>query len=147
MNRSDFEGKIRRGRYIGAGTHVPQGDSLVPASYSTAGAVTFLASDIYNGLIVRNPNGGARSDVTPSAAQLVAGCPGVQVGDIIFAQLINGSAGAADAENITITAGAGISFDANQSAASRIVRSGSSKTLYFRFTNVTLGSEAVTLYC
>jgi hypothetical protein len=147
MNRSDFEGKIRRGRYIGAGTHVPQGDSLVPASYATAGPVTFLASDVYNGLIVRNPNGGARSDVTPTAAALVAGCPGVQVGDIIFAQLINGSAGAADAENITITAGAGISFDANQSAQSRIVRSGSSKTLYFRFTNVTLGSEAVTLYC
>ena len=84
MQRSDFEGKIRRGRYIGAGTHVPQGDSLIPASYNTAGVVTYLPTDIYNGLIVRNPNGGARSDVLPSAAALVAATPGVQVGDIIF---------------------------------------------------------------
>jgi hypothetical protein len=147
MQRSDFEGKIRRGRYIGAGTHVPQGDSLIPASYNTAGVVTYLPTDIYNGLIVRNPNGGARSDVLPSAAAMVAATPGVQVGDIIFCQLINGSGAAADAENITITAGAGVSFDANQLSAGRVVRTGCSKTLYFRFTNVTLGSEAVTLYC
>lgn len=146
MQRSDFEGKIRRGRYIGAGSHVPQGDSLIPVSYSSGSAVTYLPTDIYNGLIVRG-GGAAVSDVTPTAAQMVANTPGVQVGDIIWCMIINGNTGAADSANITLTAGSGVSFDANQSAASRVIRTGTSKMIALRFTNVTPGSEAVTFYC
>jgi hypothetical protein len=145
MQRSDFEGKIRRGRYIGAGTHVPQGDSLIPVSYSAAGNITYAATDIYNGIIVRGGNA-AHTDVLPTAAQIVAATPGVQVGDILWFVIINGNAGAADAANITLTAGTGISWDANQAAAAQVIRTGSQKMMALRFTNVTLGSEAITIY-
>jgi len=146
MNRSDFEGKIRRGKYAGPGFGLFKADSPIPGSYGTAGNTTLTAADIYGGLVLVDPNGAARNITTPTAAQLVAVCPGVAVGDVVSCLVMNGSDGAADAENLTIVGGTGVTFDTNEVAAARVVRSQTSRLVNFRFTNVTVGSEAVVCY-
>ena len=40
-------------------------------SYNTAGPVTFLASDLLQRLILRDCNGAARNDTTPTAQQII----------------------------------------------------------------------------
>lgn len=149
MNRSDLEGaEIRRGMKLVAfaGSQLPRGKTPAPATYSTAGAVTFTAADVLGGIIVHDPNGAARTDVLPTAALLVASAPWLQIGDIIRCLIINGSDGAADAENITLAGGTGGTFDANQVAAARVIRSQSSKDIAIRFTGVASGSEAYVVY-
>lgn len=117
----------------------------VPASYAT-GSQTYLASDIIGGTIIHNTGGGGVNGTLPSAALLLAALSagGLQilVGDTIECLIINGGTTA----SITLLAGSGVSFDANQSAASRIIATGSSKLVLLRFTNVQLGSEAYTVY-
>lgn len=137
MNRSDLEDvKVGRGsRLVGfMGSQLPRGDTPAPASYATAGAVTFTAADILGGVIIHDPAGAARTDVLPTLALLLASAPWIRAGDIIRCLIINGSDGAADAENITLAAGTGGSFDANQAAAARVIRSQSSKDIAIRFT-------------
>jgi hypothetical protein len=55
--------------------------------------------------------------------------------------------GADAAETITIGAGTGGAFDANQTAASRLIGQNASKLVRIRFTNVTVSSEAYVVYC
>lgn len=69
---------------------------------ATAGVVTYTADQLMGGFILRDPNGSARSDVTPTAALLVAAMPGAFVGQS-FETTIRNTADAA--ETITITAG------------------------------------------
>lgn len=114
-----------------------------PASIATAGAATYTAAQILGGIIVRNTNGASRSDTLPTAALLVAALPGVRVGDTVRCQIVNGTAGL---ETLTIIAGAGGAFDANQTAASQVIPQNASKTLTIRFTNVTAASEAYVAY-
>jgi predicted RecA/RadA family phage recombinase len=120
-------------------------DDAAPAaaSYSTAGPVTYTAADVLGRTIVRDPNGAARTDVLPTAALLVAALPGVRVGDVVDCLIVNG---ADAAEAITLQAGAGGAFDANQTAASRIIGQNASKLVRVRFTNVTAASEAYVMY-
>lgn len=114
-----------------------------PASYATAGAQTYTVGDVLGGIIVRATTGASRTDTLPTAALLVAALPGVQVGDVITCDIING---ATAAETITIAAGAGGGFDTNQPAASRVIGQNASKTLMIRFTNVTPSAEAYVAY-
>ena len=120
-------------------------DDAAPAaaSYSTAGPQTYTAADIVGRTIVRDPNGASRSDVLPTAALLVAAMPGARVGDVIDCLIING---ADAAETITIGAGTGGTFDANQTAASRVIGQNASKLVRIRLTNVTPASEAYVVY-
>lgn len=115
-----------------------------PTSDATVGARTYTAAEILGGIIVRDPNGASRSDVLPTAALLVAAIPGATIGDVIDCLIING---ADAAETITIGAGAGGGFDANQVAASRLISQNASKLLRIRLTNVTAASEAYVAYC
>lgn len=48
---------------------------LVTTLVATAGAATYTTQAFLNGLIRRDCAGGARSDTTPTAAQLIAGYP------------------------------------------------------------------------
>lgn len=114
-----------------------------PTSDATVGARTYTAAEILGRTIVRDPNGASRSDVLPTAALLVAALPGVRVGDTIDCLIING---ADAAETITIGAGSGGTFDANQTAASRLIGQNASKVIRIRFTNVTAASEAYVVY-
>lgn len=127
-----------------AGWLAGQGEAApAPASINTAGAVTYTAAQILGGIIVRDPNGAARNDVLPTAALLVAAMPGVAVGDIVKTKLING---ADAAETITLSAGAGGGFDANQTAASQVLPQLNSKDIIIRITNVTPAAEAYVAY-
>jgi hypothetical protein len=109
-----------------------------PASYNTAGVVTYLASDIIGSIVVRDPGGAPRTDVLPSAALMVQAMgehTSARIGDTIWCLFINGSSGN---NTITLTGGSGGTLDANQN---------SSKEICIRLTNVTKGSEAYVFYC
>ncbi|HXU03865.1 MAG TPA: hypothetical protein VN903_23045 [Polyangia bacterium] len=109
------------------------------ANYNTAGPVTYLASDLMQRLILRDCNGAARSDVTPSAQQIIdaltvfgrAPVPGNSYEFIIR----NSSAGAFA---ITIVAGAGVTLSpaaitiaqANARAFMVVINSPTAVTIY-----------------
>jgi hypothetical protein len=97
-----------------------------PASYNTAGAVTYLASDIIGSIIVRDPNGAPRTDVLPSAALMVQA-----MGEHATARI--GDTGGA--------------LDPNQNSASAAIQQNTSKEIAIRLANVTKGSEAYVFYC
>lgn len=114
----------------------------VPTAINTAGNVTYTAAQILTGIIVRDTNGGARSDTLPTAALLVAALtPGAQVGDILSCTIVGGGAAI-----LTVLVGAGGAFDAFQLAAQQIVGVGQSKVMKIRLTNVTAAAEAYVVY-
>ena len=112
---------------------------------TTAGAVTYTAAEYLGTLIARDPNGSARADTTPTAAQLVAylysGVKEVLGGNTsqLIETLYINTADAAEA--LTITAGTGVTLVGDVT-----VSQNEAKHLYFRFTNVNSGAEAVTIY-
>lgn len=114
-----------------------------PTSINTAGAATLTAAQLLGGIIVRDPNGAGRTDTLDTAANIVAAIPNAAVGDIFDCLIING---ADAAETITLAAGAGGGFDANQTAAARVIPQNASKMIRIRLTNVTASSEAYVIY-
>jgi predicted RecA/RadA family phage recombinase len=114
------------------------------ASVATVGAATITAAQVLGGIYVRDCAGASRIDTLPTAALLVAATPNPAVGDILRFRVINGSDPIT--EVLTITEGAGGSWDANQTAVSRIVLGGCSKDILIRLTNVTAASEAYVVY-
>lgn len=105
----------------------------------TAGANTWTIAEMLGGLLLRDPTGGARSDVTPTAEDMVAGVSGVAVDDTFRCRMVN----TADAaETVTLTAGTGVTLIPATLAADQ----NQSLDLLVRFTNVTAASEAVTIY-
>jgi hypothetical protein len=113
-----------------------------PASYSTT--QTFTAADIIGGIIVAG-NAGAITDTLPTAALLVAALkaifgPQLAIGATVGCLIVNGGSGI-----ITIAAGSGGTFDTNQTGGQSI-SVGASKYVMLRLTNITLGSEAYTIY-
>jgi hypothetical protein len=111
---------------------------LTVTDSTTAGAVTYTAAGLLGGLITRDPNGSGRSDVTPTAALLVAAVPGATVGDS-FEFTIRNTADAA--ETITVTAGSGATLSGTMTIAQN-----NSKRFLVRLDNVTSGAEAYTVY-
>lgn len=105
---------------------------------ATAGAVTYTAAQIKGGIITRDPAGGNRTDVLPTAALLVAAIPGAAVGDS-FDFVIKNTADMA--ETITVQSGAGgtdfgdLAIAQNETKRFRIV-----------LTNVTAAAEAYSTY-
>lgn len=112
-------------------------------SVNTAGAATIAAATMVGGIYVRDPNGAGRTDTFDSAANLVAALPGAAVGDILDLLIVNG---ADAAEAITLAVPASGAFDANQTAASRVIGQNTSKLVRIRLTNVTAASEAYVVY-
>jgi hypothetical protein len=105
---------------------------------STAGAKTYTAAELLGGLILRDPAGGARDDVTPDAADIVAAIANASVG-ASFEFTIRNTADAA--ETITLTAGDGITLSGTMTIAQN-----SSKRFLAVITNIGAGTEAVTIY-
>src|SRR3990170_1163319 len=110
-----------------------------PASIATVGAGTYTAANVLSGIIVRDCAGASRTDTFPTAAALVAAIPGAAVGDVIDVYVINGSDPVT--EIITLAAGTGGAFDANQTAVSRTILGTDSKLVHIRLTNVTAAAE------
>ena len=105
---------------------------------TTAGALTYTAAMLKGGIILRDPNGAGRSDVTPTAALLVAALPSAVVGTGLRFTIRN----TADAaETITVTAGTGATLSGTMTIAQN-----NSKDFLAVLTNVTSGAEAYTLY-
>lgn len=119
--------------------------AISPATITTAAAVTYTPAQLFNGLILRDPNGANRSDVTPTAASIVqylrdnflrgrspaAGAWGVFT--------IRNTADAA--ETITVTAGTGVTLSGTMTIAQNY-----SRQFLMVITNPNPGSEAVTIY-
>lgn len=138
MSLSTFSGPVRsQAGFIstGGGVNVQYG---LPVTYTTAGVVTYTAADLKTGLILRDPNGAGRSDVTPTAALLVAAFPNCAINSFFEFQIRND---ADAAETITLTAGSGVTLNGTMTIAQNATRR-------FRalFTAVISGSEAVTIY-
>jgi hypothetical protein len=105
---------------------------------STAGANTWSAAELVGGMMLRDPNGDNRSDVTPTAAAIVGAIAGAIVGSS-FEFTIRNTADAA--ETITVTAGAGVTLSGTMTIAQN-----NSKRFLAVCTNVTGSAEAVSIY-
>lgn len=110
----------------------------VPSQITTASAITYTAAQLLCGLILRDPNGAGRADLFPTAASLVAAVPGADA-DTVFEVTIRNDADAA--ETITMTTNTGLTLSGTMTIAQNNI-----KRFLVRFTNVTPGSEAVTIY-
>lgn len=111
--------------------------AVTVSTVTTAGVVTYTAAQLLGGLILRDPNGAGRSDVTPTAALLKAAFPGVNTGTA-FEFTIRNTADAA--ETITITAGTGVTLSGTMTIAQN-----NSKRFLLQFTN-TGSTPTATLY-
>lgn len=104
----------------------------------TAAAVTYSAAELVGGLILRDPNGSARSDVTPTAAQIVGAITGA-IATSSFEFTIRNTADAS--ETITLTAGTGVTLSGTMTIAQN-----NSKRFLAVVTDAGSGTEAVTIY-
>ena len=101
---------------------------------NTAGARTYTAAELLGGLILRDPNGAGRSDVTPTAAAIIAELDEPAVGSS-FEFTIRNTANAA--ETITVTAGTDVTLSGTMTIAQN-----NSK----RFLAVVTSATTVTVY-
>jgi len=115
----------------GAGALIGQ---MTVTTDATAGARTYTAAELLGGLILRDPAGGARSDVTPTAALIIAAITQGGVGNS-FEFTIQNTADAA--ETITVTAGTDVTLTGTMTIAQS-----NSK----RFLCVVTASTTVTIY-
>jgi hypothetical protein len=87
-------------------------------NYNTAGVVTFSASDLLQGIVLRDCNGAGRADLTPTAQQIidsltVFGRPPVAGHSYRF--VLRNSSGGAFAT--TLTAGTGVTISGTAAVA------------------------------
>lgn len=88
-----------------------QGDVI---QVDTAGAHTYSVDEFSGPLVLRDPNGAARSDVTPTAAALIAADSGAAKGDCFTVEIRNtGTTG----ETITMTGGTGVTISGTATIA------------------------------
>jgi len=112
---------------------------ITPTTISTAGAVTYTPAQLLAGLILRDGNGGARTDTLPTAALMAEAVQGAMVGTAFEFELRNTTS---TAVAITLAAGAGGTL----SPASTTVAQLNTRKYTLIFTNVTEGAETYTVY-
>ena len=115
----------------GMGTPI---SATVVSTITTAGAATYTAAQVLGGLILRDPSGASRSDVTPTAALIIAAIPGASAGDS-FEFIVRNDADAA--ETITVTAGTDVTLSGTMTIA---------QTYAKRFRCVVTAATTVTIY-
>jgi len=113
-------------------------DFMAAATISAASDQTYTAAQLLGGLILRNCSGGARADLLPAAADLVAAIPGCAVGTAFEFTLRNTSTAA---ETITVTVNTGVTISGTATVAQN-----NSKRWLIVVTNVTGAAEAYTAY-
>lgn len=115
----------------------------VKASVTTAGNATYTAAQMVNGFIPRDPAGGNRSDVSPTAAELLTQYKTVFGPAAVGSNFIFEIANIADAaESVTLGAGSGVTMW----PATQTVAQNTNGRFRVVFTNVTASSEAATIY-
>ena len=115
----------------GLGTLI--GQSSV-ATVETAGVATYTAAQLLGGLILRDCAGGARSDVSPTAALIIAAITQAGVGNSFEFTITNTSDAA---ETITVTAGSDVTLTGTMTIAQNNTK---------RFLCVVTASTTVTIY-
>ena len=111
--------------------------SLTTIAQTTAATLT--AAQLQGSLIARDPAGASKTDVTPTAALIVAGIPACIVGSSIRFVIMND---ADAAEAITISAGVGVTLNPTTVTIPR----GCRREFLAYVTNATAAAEAVTIY-
>lgn len=106
----------------------------VVSTITSASAATYTAAQLLGGLILRDPAGSARSDVTPTAALILAALDAPVTGQS-FEFTIRNTADAA--ETITVTAGTDVTLSGTMTIAQN-----NSK----RFLCVVTGATTVSIY-
>jgi hypothetical protein len=112
--------------------------TITPTPEATAGNVTYSVAQILSGLLNRDALSGAKADLLPTAAALVAGINGAQVGTS-FRTIIRNTGAAAG--SITVTTNTGITL-----VGTMVVPFQSLQELLFVVMSVTPGAEAITVY-
>lgn len=112
---------------------------LTVTTITTAGAATYTAAQMLGGIILRDPAGAGRTDVTPTAAQIVAAITDAAAEDSFDCWLVN-TADAAEA--IALSAGTGVTLV----PATISIAQNENALLKVRVTDAGDGSEAVTIY-
>lgn len=116
----------------------PAFSKVTPTAVTTAGAVTYTAAQLLLGMILRDPNGANRTDVTPTAAEIVAAIKRKKIGTT-FRLVIRNTADAA--ETITMSGGTGVTISGTATIAQN-----NTKEFLVRLDAIASGSEAVTIY-
>lgn len=111
----------------------------VETIYGNAGVNTIPASSLLNGHVVRT-GGGARTDTTATAAQIVAAVPNAQTGMEFHFTIYNNAGG-----TNTLGLGSGVSLAAGFTSV-LTTTAGNAHRFVLRLTNVTPSSEAVAIY-
>ncbi len=143
-----YQAKIFRAVFtnVGSGTEAVTIYEVTPSALprtavttdATAGANTWSAAELLGGLMLRDPNGAARSDVTPTAAAIVAAIPNAAVGssfDFIIRNTADGE------EILTLTAGANVTLSGDMTISRY-----QAKAFRAVVTNAGSGTETVTIY-
>ena len=112
--------------------------NIITTTLSTAGNLTYTVAQVLGGFILRDTNGGARTDTLPKAADLVAAIPGCHVNTSFTIRIRNTAAGA---NTLTVAAGTG-----GTTSGTMTIAQNNQKSFLFIFTNITPGSEAYTVY-
>ena len=114
------------------------------ATVTTAAAVTFSATEVLGGLILRDPNGAARADLLPTASAIIGAINGPFVG-LGFEFTIRNTADAAEA--ITVTTNSGLTLSGTMTIAQSNTKRFLAVITAVGGTNgVAAGGDAVTVY-
>lgn len=108
------------------------------SAVATAANAVYTAAQMWGGLIARDPSGGDRTDSTDTAANIVSGIVGAEVGSS-FKFSVDNTANAD--ETITVTAGTGVTLSGVMT-----IQQNETRSFMAVCTNITGSSEAVTLY-
>ncbi len=126
----------------GAGVHIVKSSMVYmkrTASVLTdASNQTLTDAHILGGLLLRDPNGSARTDTTPTAAEIVAAVKNAEVGTSFLFVIKNTADGA---ETITLAGGTTVTITGTATIAQD-----NTKIFLVVITNVTGASEAVTFF-
>lgn len=143
MARTTFSGPVRSlNGFIGPDGQVPVFTQPAPTSINTAGNATYTAAQLLTGMILRDANGGNRTDVLPTAALLVAAMGQSAIVGASFDFLIVNTSGAANTVQITMGSGGA----SGGGAVLSTIAQSTSRWFTVRLTNVTAGAEAYTVY-
>lgn len=89
-------------------------ENMTVSNITTGGVVTYTAAQLLGGLILRDPNGASRSDVTPTAADIIAALNKPATGAAFEFTIRNTANGA---ETITLTAGSDVTLSGTMTIA------------------------------
>ena len=120
--------------------HRTQDRGFTVTTDTTNGVDTYTAAEMYGGMIIRSGmTAGAKTDVTATAAALVAVIPGAVIGSWFDFYVSNRD----NDQNIIVDGGSNVTT----SPADTTIPFGETAHFLVLCTNVTASSEAVTLHC